>query len=371
MSGEYKTFIQFIKSNNSFYNAIESKENALDFNIILEIILLYLKTRFTELAKLKPQNMEVLQDIILNENYHIRRNKLIYKNRVIELKDLLDLVRLVREYPDDSLAKIYYLSNYTKKGNPNETVLRFPKPAKILHFIPPKVLSYAEKSKKYSATYIVDDIAEEYIRETRINFKRTMDEIIDGLLNNDLSNLNITSLKLLVGLLDIYALNYYYHHNKDFINTLHFPVRSIGIGESNYKGKDISDCKIKIEILKQELVLIMQMEKFAFSDPTRTKKLKAEEEKLSKEIMDMLLELSNIKEMPSNYNPHLLENLMKSIESNNVEVETDRINPKMRFFNIERKETIFHSTMSLDTFTNIVDKDDILSVKHLLSKRPK
>ena len=113
------------------------------------------------------------------------------------------------------------------------------------------------------------------------------------------------------------------------------------------------------------------MEKFAFSDPTRTKKLKAEEEKLSKEIMDMLLELSNIKEMPSNYNPHLLENLMKSIESNNVEVETDRINPKMRFFNIERKETIFHSTMSLDTFTNIVDKDDILSVKHRLSKRPR
>lgn len=371
MSGEYKTFIQFIKSNNSFYNAIESKENALDFNIILEIILLYLKTRFTELAKLKPQNMEVLQDIILNENYHIRRNKLIYKNRVIELKDLLDLVKLVREYPDDSLAKIYYLSNYTKKGNPNVTVLRFPKQAKILHFIPPKVLSYAEKSKKYSSTYIVDDIAEEYIRETRINFKRTMDEIIDGLLNNDLSNLNLTSLKLLVGLLDIYALNYYHHHNKEFINTLHFPVRSIGIGESNYKGKDISECKIKIEILKQELVLIMQMEKFAFSDPTRIKKLKTEEEKLSKEIMDMLLELSNLKEMPSNYNPHLLENLMKSIESNNVEVETDRINPKMRFFNIERKETKFHSTMSLDTFANIIDKDDILSVKHRLSKRPK
>ena len=224
MPGEYNTFIKFIESNYSFSAAIESKEKSLDFNVTIELILLYLRTRFDVLSELKLNNKEVLEDIIMNNNYQIIDNQIIYNGKVIELKHLLDIVRLVKDQPNTDLAKVYYFKQPPKKEEPKDPILlHFP--GRIIEFVPPKTKSYDQKSREYNATYVVNEESKSYIRETKNNFKSLMDIIIEALLNDDLNSLNKTTLRIISGLLDIYSINYLNSHNQELISRLNFPIK--------------------------------------------------------------------------------------------------------------------------------------------------
>lgn len=374
MSGEYNTFIKFIESNYSFSDAIESKEISLDFNVTIELILLYLRTRFAVLSELKLNNKEVLEDIIMNNNYQIIDNQLIYNGEVIELKHLLDIVRLVKEQPNTNLAKVYYFKQPPKKEEPEDSkLIHFP--GRIIEFVPSKTKSYDQKSREYNATYVVDEESKSYIRETKNNFKSLMDKIIEALLNDDLNSLNKTTLRIISGLLDIYSLHYLSSHNQELIGRLNFPIKKIGIGEIKYDNQEIQDCERQIEKLKKKLTSLMQRRKYlTYAKKTNVRlyqKLEMEENSLSLEIMNLLVNLSELREQPSIYNINLINNIIRCIERNHVEVSTKPANPRITFFNVEKDMTNFHATMNLDTFTSILDKDDILSIDYHLSKKVK
>ncbi len=200
-----------------------------------------------------------------------------------------------------------------------------------------------------------------------------MNRIVEALLNNDLNSLDETTIKVMSGLLDIYSLNYYYKHDPLFLSILKFPSKKIGLGESNFNVEEIKRLEQKVERLKNELSQLMDKEGILSLskriDISKIQVLKLWEDNISLEIMNLLVEIEDLKEEPSAYNPHLIENLMRSIESNNVEVSTARTTPTMTFFNIDKDKTTFHATMSLETLNSIVDKDAILGIEQQLKKR--
>lgn len=371
MSGEFETFLQFIEANNSFSNAIESKETTLDFNLTIEIIILYLKAKFTTIEKLQLNHLDILKDIIINNNYLIDNNRLIYKGEVIELAHLLDIVKEVRSFKEEKPNNIINLSDYRKTTEPSDKVVVIN--PKILHFEPPKYKTYSEISKDYSISFNIDKDTKYYIKQTKENFIRLLDTIIDSLLNGNLNTLNNRTLNILSGLLDIISLDYLKTHDPEFLSSLLLPHNKIIMGRYKYEAREVKDLEDKLEKIKSEMVATDRREEYLRRlkklDIRRNNEITRIKEQLARKAMDLVSDIFFVEEQPSIYNPYLIDNLINSIISNNVEISTKEKNPKLHFFNIKEKETIFYASIPLDSLKRLLDKEDLLSINHQLKKR--
>ena len=69
-----------------------------------------------------------------------------------------------------------------------------------------------------------------------------------------------------------------------------------------------------------------------------------------------------LKTSPELYNSNLLNYIVKSFEKGYIEINRFFSNPIIKLFYIEDNDTRFHSSMRLDTLSNIIDFESILSI---------
>ena len=183
MSGEYNTYLQFVKSNNNFCAALKSEDYSLDFNLCLEFILLYLKTKISIIEKLNINSKEMLLDILKN----IEDNHLVYKNFIIELDALVKIATRAHDYEPE-------LPNNVIQFKPSNLV-RINKPTTKAEVIPfeslrPKEKTYTERGTTYNITFNVDEETKPYIRETEKRFSSLMDEYFERFTTNNIGLLS-------------------------------------------------------------------------------------------------------------------------------------------------------------------------------------
>ena len=83
---------------------------------------------------------------------------------------------------------------------------------------------------------------------------------------------------------------------------------------------------------------------------------------IEKERTGLMFTMYVLKTSPELYNSNLLNYIVKSFETGYVEINRFFSNPIIKLFYIEDNETKFHSSMRLDTLSNIIDLDSILSI---------
>ena len=367
MSGEYETYLKILQGNDTF-----CKTEEIDSNLKIAIILLYLKANYSVLESLELRNLEVLKDILLNDNYTIVEERIIYNGTIIEIPYLIEIINLVRHHKD---AKQNNVIDF--KSRMSDKVIKLPQSseAKIIEFKPKqeKVKTYEELSAEFNITFNVTQEMTYYVEETEERFKDLMNEIIDGLLSNRLKDIDKSTLSFLSGLLNIYALNYIHQHDKQYLNSIILPSSHIAIGKSNYGGQEVHQCIHKIETAKARMQEIDRKERvldyFDRLSTTAYERFEQEKEIIGNDIMKMFSDLYYIRSKPYIYNPHLVENIMRSIIENHVEMNTKYSKPRLKFFCLEKDAAIFHSAMSLDTLNNLINKEDLLQLNYQPKKK--
>lgn len=371
MSGEYQTFIECLKSNKSFLDAIESKEVTLDFNLQIEIILLYLKTNYSIIEELGLKQLELLKDIIINDNYVIENDSLVYKGNIIPLSYFINIIKLVKNYVPKQLDNIIKFPG-SKIVNIRNTPR---KEGEIIDFVPRtgKQKSYNELSSIFNANLRVTEEIEQYIEETEDNFSDFMDTIIDGVIENNINELNKTSLHTLVGLLDVYALSYYHHHDSEFLNNIILPNAKINLTKCNFQNAEMKEYERKIEKLQMKMNNVDIREKalhyYKKLSDVRYRAFESQKEIIGNEIMALIAENYTVRNRPYIYNPHLIENLIKSITDKHVELNTKSANARLKFFNVEGDEAVFFATIHLSTLTNLIDIEDLIYYEYQPKKK--
>ena len=363
MSGEYNTYLQLVTSNKNFCAALKSEDYSLDFNLCLEFILLYLKTKLSIIEELDLNSKEMLLDILNNNNYTIEDNQLIYKNFIIDLETLVKIANRVHDYEPE-------LPNNVIQFKPSN-IVRINRPVKhgdVISFedFRPKEKTYTERGTVYNITFNVDKETKPYIRETEKRFSSLMDHFYEYISTNRIGFLSQKDLSILVGLLDVFSLDYALTHDPHFMDDIFLPSNSIGIGVATYDYPEVKALEKQIEKKKAELIEIDHREQiiyyYSHLSENSYQQFESKKDLLSNEIMILLANLYQTRTQPNIFNPTLIKSLMESIKENHVEIQ-EKEKPRLKFFSIKDEETTFHCSIPLEVFQSLIPHEEIIQLK--------
>lgn len=366
---ELNTFRSFVQSNKSFSDALNKGTIYMDSNIKIELIIYYLtinKKYITE--SLTPYN-ELLHNLITLQNYTINGENLIIEDTIIPLTELIKLINKIEQTKiTDSSKKIIYLTTPPLPKEPK--ISKSYKGGQILRFSDAARQNYytnVERGVVFERTTKINEQTMPYISTTQSEFIALVNDIVLKVLNNEIEGYNPKYLKVIAAYLTLYPFITYLRNKQEIpFEKMHINQHTIGTRKMQISNKYLSDIEKQIILLNnRENSLLNERDLLEVSptlNPIILTRIEQEIMDIEKERTGLMFTMYVLKTSPELYNSNLLNYIVKSFETGYVEINRFFSNPIIKLFYIEDNETKFHSSMRLDTLSNIIDLDSILSI---------
>ena len=364
------TLKNFIASNNAFCDALKQEQIYMDDNILLELIIYYLRLNKSALNILPEQDRYLINELINRHNFYISDNKVIIGEHQVSITYLKHLVlELDSQISPLQKGKVIYLHDIsTKELRIRSHQYTTGAKLRVIPFDDTKVTTYythVDREREYEITSKINPKTRRYIRETKDNFIALVNDIVHKALTNSLDDYSIKYLKVIASYLQLYPFTTYLNGKRKVpYEVLTIDQNKIGIRKTTYSNPELNHLKRElVSLLRYQQQLEYEQEREAHDENIKSHQLTLTEQALlnvDKDKLRTMLEIYELEHSPSIYNKNLIEHLALSFEQGTVSINRFFANPLLRIFLNDSENSYFHCSIHLETLFNLVDTNQLL-----------
>lgn len=366
----HNTLRNFISSNNAFCDALKQEQIYMDDNILLELIIYYLRLNKSALNILPEQDRYLINELINRHNFYISDNKVIIGEHQVSITYLKHLVlELDSQISPLQKGKVIYLHDIsTKELRIRSHQYTTGAKLRVIPFDDTKVTTYythVDREREYEITSKINPKTRRYIRETKDNFIALVNDIVHKALTNSLDDYSIKYLKVIASYLQLYPFTTYLNGKRKVpYEVLTIDQNKIGIRKTTYSNPELNRLKRElVSLLRYQQQLEYEQEREAHDENIKSHQLTLTEQALlnvDKDKLRTMLEIYELEHSPSIYNKNLIEHLALSFEQGTVSINRFFANPLLRIFLNDSENSYFHCSIHLETLFNLVDTNQLL-----------
>ena len=366
----HNTLRNFISSNNAFCDALKQEQIYIDDNILLELIIYYLRLNKSALNILPEQDRYLMNELINRHNFYISNNKVVIGEHEVSITYLKHLVlELDSQISPLQKGRIIYLHDIsTKELRIRSHQYTTGAKLRVIPFDDTKVTTYythVDREREYEITSKINPKTRRYIRETKDNFIALVNDIVHKALTNSLDDYSIKYLKVIASYLQLYPFTTYLNGKRKVpYEVLTIDQNKIGIRKTTYSNPELNRLKRElISLLRYQQQLEYDQEREVHDEHIKSHQLTLTEQALlniDKDKLRTMLEIYELEHSPSIYNKNLIEHLALSFEQGTVSINRFFANPLLRIFLNDSENSYFHCSIHLETLFNLVNTNQLL-----------
>ena len=366
----HNTLRNFISSNNAFCDALKQEQIYIDDNILLELIIYYLRLNKSALNILPEQDRYLINELINRHNFYISDNKVVIGEHEVSITYLKHLVlELDSQISPLQKGRVIYLHDISTKELRIRTH-QYTTGAKlrVIPFDDTKATTYythVDREREYEITAKINPKTRRYIRETKDNFITLVNDIVHKALTNSLDDYSIKYLKVIASYLQLYPFTTYLNGKRKVpYEVLTIDQNKIGIRKTTYSNPELNRLKRElVSLLRYQQQLEYDQEREVHDEHIKSHQLTLTEQALlnvDKDKLRTMLEIYELEHSPSIYNKNLIEHLALSFEQGTVSINRFFANPLLRIFLNDSENSYFHCSIHLETLFNLVNTNQLL-----------
>ena len=366
----HNTLRNFISSNNAFCDALKQEQIYIDDNILLELIIYYLRLNKSALNILPEQDRYLINELINRHNFYISDNKVVIGEHEVSITYLKHLVlELDSQISPLQKGKVIYLHDIsTKELRIRSHQYTTGAKLRVIPFDDTKATTYythVDREREYEITSKINPKTRRYIRETKDNFITLVNDIVHKALTNSLDDYSIKYLKVIASYLQLYPFTTYLNGKRKVpYEVLTIDQNKIGIRKTTYSNPELNRLKRElISLLRYQQQLEYDQEREVHDEHIKSHQLTLTEQALlnvDKDKLRTMLEIYELEHSPSVYNKNLIEHLALSFEQGTVSINRFFANPLLRIFLNDSENSYFHCSIHLETLFNLVNTNQLL-----------
>lgn len=366
----HNTLRNFISSNNAFCDALKQEQIYIDDNILLELIIYYLRLNKSALNILPEQDRYLINELINRHNFYISDNKVVIGENEVSITYLKHLVlELDSQISPLQKGRVIYLHDIsTKELRIRSHQYTTGAKLRVIPFDDTKVTTYythVDSEREYEITSKINPKTRRYIRETKDNFIALVNDIVHKALTNSLDDYSIKYLKVIASYLQLYPFTTYLNGKRKVpYEVLTIDQNKIGIRKTTYSNPELNRLKRElISLLRYQQQLEYDQEREVHDEHIKSHQLTLTEQALlnvDKDKLRTMLEIYELEHSPSIYNKNLIEHLALSFEQGTVSINRFFANPLLRMFLNDSENSYFHCSIHLETLFNLVNTNQLL-----------
>lgn len=366
----HNTLRNFISSNNAFCDALKQEQIYIDDNILLELIIYYLRLNKSALNILPEQDRYLINELINRHNFYISDNKVVIGENEVSITYLKHLVlELDSQISPLQKGRVIYLHDIsTKELRIRSHQYTTGAKLRVIPFDDTKVTTYythVDSEREYEITSKINPKTRRYIRETKDNFIALVNDIVHKALTNSLDDYSIKYLKVIASYLQLYPFTTYLNGKRKVpYEVLTIDQNKIGIRKTTYSNPELNRLKRElISLLRYQQQLEYDQEREVHDEHIKSHQLTLTEQALlnvDKDKLRTMLEIYELEHSPSIYNKNLIEHLALSFEQGTVSINRFFANPLLRIFLNDSENSYFHCSIHLETLFNLVNTNQLL-----------
>ena len=364
------TLRNFISSNNAFCDALKQEQIYMDDNILLELIIYYLRLNKSALNILPEQDRYLINELINRHNFYISDNKIIIGEQQVSITYLKHLVlELDSQISPLQKGKVIYLHDIsTKELRIRSHQYTTGAKLRVIPFDDTKVTTYythVDREREYEITSKINPKTRRYIRETKDNFIALVNDIVHKALTNSLDDYSIKYLKVIASYLQLYPFTTYLNGKRKVpYEVLTIDQNKIGIRKTTYSNPDLNRLKRElVSLLRYQQQLEYEQEREVHDENIKSHQLTLTEQALlnvDKDKLRTMLEIYELEHSPKIYNRNLIEHIAQSYEEGTISINRFFANPLLRIFLVEDNKSYFHCSIHLETLFNLINSNQLL-----------
>ena len=366
----HNTLRNFISSNNAFCDALKQEQIYIDDNILLELIIYYLRLNKSALNILPEQDRYLMNELINRHNFYISNNKVVIGEHEVSITYLKHLVlELDSQISPLQKGKVIYLHDIsTKELRIRSHQYTTGAKLRVIPFDDTKVTTYythVDREREYEITSKINPKTRRFIRETKDNFIALVNDIVHKALTNSLDDYSIKYLKVIASYLQLYPFTTYLNGKRKVpYEVLTIDQNKIGIRKTTYSNPELNRLKRElVSLLRYQQQLEYDQEREVHDEHIKSHQLTLTEQALlnvDKDKLRTMLEIYELEHSPSVYNKNLIEHLALSFEQGTVSINRFFANPLLRIFLNDSENSYFHCSIHLETLFNLVNTNQLL-----------
>lgn len=366
----HNTLRNFISSNNAFCDALKQEQIYIDDNILLELIIYYLRLNKSALNILPEQDRYLINELINRHNFYISDNKVVIGEHEISITYLKHLVlELDSQISPLQKGRVIYLHDIsTKELRIRSHQYTTGAKLRVIPFDDTKATTYythVDREREYEITSKINPKTRRYIRETKDNFIALVNDIVHKALTNSLDDYSIKYLKVIASYLQLYPFTTYLNGKRKVpYEVLTIDQNKIGIRKTTYSNPELNRLKRElVTLLRYQQQLEYDQEREVHDEHIKSHQLTLTEQALlnvDKDKLRTMLEIYELEHSPSIYNKNLIEHLALSFEQGTVSINRFFANPLLRIFLNDSENSYFHCSIHLETLFNLVNTNQLL-----------
>lgn len=366
----HNTLRNFISSNNAFCDALKQEQIYIDDNILLELIIYYLRLNKSALNILPEQDRYLINELINRHNFYISDNKVVIGEHEVSITYLKHLVlELDSQISPLQKGRVIYLHDIsTKELRIRSHQYTTGAKLRVIPFDDTKATTYythVDREREYEITAKINPKTRRYIRETKDNFITLVNDIVHKALTNSLDDYSIKYLKVIASYLQLYPFTTYLNGKRKVpYEVLTIDQNKIGIRKTTYSNPELNRLKRElISLLRYQQQLEYDQEREVHDEHIKSHQLTLTEQALlnvDKDKLRTMLEIYELEHSPSIYNKNLIEHLALSFEQGTVSINRFFANPLLRIFLNDSENSYFHCSIHLETLFNLVNTNQLL-----------
>ena len=366
----HNTLRNFISSNNAFCDALKQERIYIDDNILLELIIYYLRLNKSALNILPEQDRYLINELINRHNFYISDNKIVIGEHEVSITYLKHLVlELDSQISPLQKGRVIYLHDIsTKELRIRSHQYTTGAKLRVIPFDDIKATTYythVDREREYEITSKINPKTRRYIRETKDNFITLVNDIVHKALTNSLDDYSIKYLKVIASYLQLYPFTTYLNGKRKVpYEVLTIDQNKIGIRKTTYSNPELNRLKRElVSLLRYQQQLEYDQEREVHDEHIKSHQLTLTEQALlnvDKDKLRTMLEIYELEHSPSIYNKNLIEHLALSFEQGTVSINRFFANPLLRIFLNDSENSYFHCSIHLETLFNLVNTNQLL-----------
>lgn len=366
----HNTLRNFISSNNAFCDALKQEQIYIDDNILLELIIYYLRLNKSALNILPEQDRYLINELINRHNFYISDNKVVIGEHEVSITYLKHLVlELDSQISPLQKGRVIYLHDIsTKELRIRSHQYTTGAKLRVIPFDDTKATTYythVDREREYEITAKINPKTRRYIRETKDNFITLVNDIVHKALTNSLDDYSIKYLKVIASYLQLYPFTTYLNGKRKVpYEVLTIDQNKIGIRKTTYSNPELNRLKRElVSLLRYQQQLEYDQEREVHDEHIKSHQLTLTEQALlnvDKDKLRTMLEIYELEHSPSIYNKNLIEHLALSFEQGTVSINRFFANPLLRIFLNDSENSYFHCSIHLETLFNLVNTNQLL-----------
>ncbi|MBE6145683.1 MAG: hypothetical protein E7171_03585 [Firmicutes bacterium] len=366
----HNTLRNFISSNNAFCDALKQEQIYIDDNILLELIIYYLRLNKSALNILPEQDRYLINELINRHNFYISDNKVVIGEHEVSITYLKHLVlELDSQISTLQKGRVIYLHDIsTKELRIRSHQYTTGAKLRVIPFDDTKATTYythVDREREYEITSKINPKTRRYIKETKDNFIALVNDVVHKALTNSLDDYSIKYLKVIASYLQLYPFTTYLNGKRKVpYEVLTIDQNKIGIRKTTYSNPELNRLKRElVSLLRYQQQLEYDQEREVHDEHIKSHQLTLTEQALlnvDKDKLRTMLEIYELEHSPSIYNKNLIEHLALSFEQGTVSINRFFANPLLRIFLNDSENSYFHCSIHLETLFNLVNTNQLL-----------